>query len=78
VLHPATSWLFLREVTIQADDRSFVSVRLDVAIGVVGLADRGVAHLLLNPSEVRSIAQKPCGIRVASCVIPAIGKPSLA
>jgi hypothetical protein len=59
-------WGPSQEVLVQGGYDILVTMRLDVTVRVGRLADRGVAHLLLNPPKVRLIAQKPGGERVAT------------
>ena len=44
-------------MAVQAGGRRLMAVRVDVAVGVRRLADRGVAHLPLDPPETAPSAR---------------------
>jgi hypothetical protein len=60
--------------TIQPLDGRLVTVGLDVAVGVGGLADVRVAELSLHPPDVRAALQQPGREGVPCGVIRAVGK----
>src|SRR5262245_54073916 len=66
-----------RQVAIQTDYRNLMPFGLDMAVVVCGLADAGVAHLLLDPPQVRSVAKEPSGVCVAGRMVLAIGQACL-
>jgi hypothetical protein len=49
---------------IQRLDNVFVALRLDMSVGVGGLADAGVPELPLDPPDVRAALEQPRRERV--------------
>jgi len=65
------------EVLVERVDGGLVPVGLHVAVGVGGLRDRGVAELLLHPTEIRPVREQPSGEGVPGGVVLPIGQTGL-
>lgn len=68
-------WSFLAsDVAIQRCHCGLVALRLDMPIGVGGLADAGVPELALDPPDVHPALEQPGRERVPCRVIWPVGE----
>jgi hypothetical protein len=62
------------DVAVKTLHNVFVALRLDVPVGVGGLADTGVPKLTLHPPDVRAALEQPGREGVSRGVIRPVGQ----
>jgi len=63
-----------RQHSVQPLNRGLVALRLDVPVGIRGLANAGVSELSMNPPDVRAAFEQPGRESVPRRVIRPVGE----